>query len=148
MRLKAQNAVPDIIIMRNLHLVKQDHIFQLCGISYYCAFSNNGVSTDKCAVSDLCLIIYDGRSANICCRRDRCRIRYPYIFLDLCILICGKRCSQLFIKSLIFGKSSHGYTAPSNKGAAIVSFRSYKFSMVYCNIFLLLFIFYSFLQPL
>ena len=36
----AQNRIPDIIVVRHLHLIKKNHILKLCGIAYHNSFSN------------------------------------------------------------------------------------------------------------
>lgn len=45
--------ISNIIIMRNLHFIKEHRILKLCGVSHNCAFANNGLAADKGTVTYL-----------------------------------------------------------------------------------------------
>ena len=53
MALEAQDGVPHVVIMRGLHTVKEDDVFQLHGVAHYTARSHQGGAPDEGAVPDL-----------------------------------------------------------------------------------------------
>ena len=57
MCLVAKDGITDIVIMRHLYTVKDNVIFDLCGISYYRSFSDDCRTTDKRTVADLRFLI-------------------------------------------------------------------------------------------
>ena len=83
----SKNCISHIIIMRNLHAVKKNHIFKLCRVSYHAAFSYNGISPDKRAVTNLCILTDDRRPVNAGSRSDLCRFCNPDIALPVLVLI-------------------------------------------------------------
>ena len=83
----SKNCISHIIIMRNLHAVKKDHIFKLCRVSYHAVLSYNGISPDKRAVTNLCILTDDRRPVNAGSRSDLCRFCNPDIALPVLVLI-------------------------------------------------------------
>ena len=57
MALIAQHGIAHIIVMRNLHTVKQHHIFQLCGIANDRILPDNSTLADKGAVTNLSTVV-------------------------------------------------------------------------------------------
>ena len=72
MRFIAKDSITDIIVMRNLYLIKEYGIFKFCGISYNGALSYDCIATDKCTVTYFCVFPDDRRSMNISSRCNGC----------------------------------------------------------------------------
>ena len=85
MGLISQHSISNIIIMRNLNLVKQHCILKLCGISHNCALTNDSLAADKCTVAHLGVSANDSRSGDTCSRRNCSGSCDPYIFALLLI---------------------------------------------------------------
>ena len=95
MRLETEDAVSHIIVVRHLHFVKENDIFEFGGVADDRALPDNGISADECAVADLCLLVDDARSVDACCRRYLCRFCDPDIFAAFLELIFRKRTAKL-----------------------------------------------------
>ena len=50
----AQNTVAYIIIVGDLDIVEEDHVFQLYGVAHHAVFANQGAAPDESAVPDFC----------------------------------------------------------------------------------------------
>ena len=109
----SKNCISHIIIMRNLHAVKKDHIFKLCRVSYHAVLSYNGISPDKRAVTNLCILTDDRRPVNAGSRSDLCRFCNPDIALRYSYSSGSSVLPSFRIKSLISGSTSQGYVFPS-----------------------------------
>ena len=80
--------------MRNLYLVKQDHVLKLGGIAYYCAFTHNGFSADKCTVTNFSILIDDTGPVDIRGWIYIGTLGDPNVFLYFFEFIFGKSFSQ------------------------------------------------------
>ena len=62
----SQYCITNIIIVRNLNIVKKDNILKLCRVSNYAALSHHRFAADKCAVAHFCVLTNDSWSVNTC----------------------------------------------------------------------------------
>ena len=95
-RLVTKNGISHIIVMRNLNIIKKNHVLQLRRIAYYCIGSDNYLSADKSAVANLRLRSDDYRPDNSCCRRNLGAFVNPDSLCRIHILIFRQGFSQLF----------------------------------------------------
>ena len=75
----AQNRIPDIIVVRHLHLIKKNHILKLCGIAYHSSFSNQSAAADKGTVAHLGFPAHNNRPVQKRGRSDLCGLMDPHI---------------------------------------------------------------------
>ena len=65
MGLIAEHRVTDIIIMRGLYVVEQNHVLQFAGIADHRVFSDDGAASDEGAVPDLGAVVNDAGRADV-----------------------------------------------------------------------------------
>ena len=53
MGLKAQDGVAHIIVMGDLDLIEQDHVFKFCGVSHHSALTHQGIAPQEGTVAHL-----------------------------------------------------------------------------------------------
>ena len=70
MRVIAKNRISDLIVMRNLHIVEKNAIFQLGGVSDYAPASYYHVSSQICAGTYLGTVTDDCRTVDLRSRMD------------------------------------------------------------------------------
>ena len=70
MGLITEDRISDIVVVRDLDLIEQDHIFKLRRISHDRALTDDGISADKCTVAHLCIFSDDRRTVDKCRRSD------------------------------------------------------------------------------
>ena len=87
MRFITQDRISHIIVMRHLHLIEQDHIFQLRGIAHHSAFPHQGVAADESAVAYFRILSDDGRSMDIGRRRYFRGSGNPHVFASFFIFL-------------------------------------------------------------
>ena len=104
MRFISKDSISHIIIMRNLHLIKKNGVFKLCGIAYYCSLSDNCFSSDKSTVTDFCIFSNNNRSVNAGCRRNLCCFCNPDVSFSVFILLRIQGISKLYNKISDFRK--------------------------------------------
>ena len=100
----AQDGVPHIIVVRNLHIVEQDHIFELGRVAHHTVGAHQGVASDKCPLADLGFRADNGWSVDISGREYRGAFRNPDILPALFIFFWRKRFPQLADKRPDTGK--------------------------------------------
>lgn len=105
----SKNCISHIIIMRNLHAVKKDHIFKLCRVSYHAVLSYNGISPDKRAVTNLCILTMIAGPLMQAVGANLCRFCNPDIALRYSYSSGSSVLPSFRIKSLISGSTSQGY---------------------------------------
>ena len=93
-RVEAQNAVADIVVMRDFYLVEKHHILELCGISDSGAISDDRASADKCALSDSCIFINDAGAADISAVKDNGTLCHPDVLASLLESVLRQLVSQ------------------------------------------------------
>ena len=72
MCLVSKNGITDVIVMRNLYFVEQDHIFQLGGVTNDSALADDGISADKSTLADLRAFSDDAWAVDGSGRCDTC----------------------------------------------------------------------------
>ncbi len=112
MRLISQDRIAYIIIMGHLYFIKENHIFQLCRISYDSPLAYQGISPYKCAVAYLCLFSDNRRTVDIRAFRYFCRLCDPDILSPLLILLFAQRISQLHYEITDFRQHLPGIFRP------------------------------------
>ena len=95
MRLKAEDAVTHIVEMGDLHLVKQNHIFQFYRITYHTIITNQRAAADKCAVPHFGSGTNDTRRAQIGGGSDDSSFVRPDLGCDLMKFILRKGGTEL-----------------------------------------------------
>ena len=78
-RFIAQNGIADVIIVRGLHAVEKDAVFQLAGIADHRAVADEHVAADKRAGAHLGLFANHARACDAGRRRNRRRLGDPHI---------------------------------------------------------------------
>ena len=96
MCLVSKNGITDVIVMRNLYFVEQDHIFQLGGVADNGSFTYDRIAADECTVAYFCFFSDDRRSVDVGCLEYGCGFGDPYVFADLIVFICRKGLSEFF----------------------------------------------------
>jgi len=87
MRPVAKNGIAHIVIVGNLYPVKEDHVFQLRGVSHHGSCPHQGVPPDESAVADLCSGADDARAGDAGCGRNLRVLRNPD-FLRRMVIDC------------------------------------------------------------
>ena len=95
MALVSENAVSDIIVMRNLNIVEENDIFQFCAVADHTVIAYQRAATDKCTGTDFCFVTDNGRCPDIIVRIDFGIFRDPDIFADFVKFIGGQGLSTL-----------------------------------------------------
>ena len=108
MGLIPQDAVPYIIVVGHLHLVEENHILQLRGISHHRSFSHNGIAPHKGTVTDFSILIYNQRSVQTGCGSHLCVFCNPDVLAALFINISRKLFTQTDDKVVDFGQNLPG----------------------------------------
>mgnify|MGYP000169952922 CR=1 FL=1 len=80
MCLVSKNGITDVIVMRNLYFVEQDHIFQLGGVADNGSFTYDRIAADECTVAYFCFFSDDRRSVNVSGRCYGCGFCDPDVF--------------------------------------------------------------------
>ena len=94
--------------MGNLYFIKQDHIFQLCGISNHCPLAHQGIAADKRTVSHFRAFPDDTGTGDGCCRSDFGIPGDPDILSLFLIFLFRKRISKLHKKCSDFRQNLPG----------------------------------------
>ena len=94
MGLIAKNTVTYIVIMRHLYFIEQNDVFKFCGVTNYCSFANDGVTTDECTVSYLCFLVNNTWSVNISGWENGSRFCNPYILSTLLVFVFWQTVAQ------------------------------------------------------
>ena len=98
MGLVSQNGIAYIIIVGNLYFVKQDHVFQFCGISYHSTFPNQCIAADKRTVAHLGVLTDNGRAVDECSGGYLCGFGDPNILSPLLVLLLRQCAAQFYNK--------------------------------------------------
>ena len=100
--MEAQDGIPDIIVVRNFTVIKQDHIFQLNGIPDHTIVAYKGIAPDKRAVPDLRMLSDDTGASQICRTEYFGGFGNPYIrsrmIVDL-LRKCGSELKNIIVDS-------------------------------------------------
>ena len=91
----AQNAVPHVVVVRRLHIVKEDYVFQLHRVANHAVFPHQRRPTHKRAVPHLRARADDARRAQIGRGGYRGRAVHPYLRRYLGVLLRVQLRSQL-----------------------------------------------------
>ena len=83
----AQNAVAHVVVMRGLHAVKEDHVFQFHGIAHHAARAYQCAAADERAVPHLGFRTDDARCSQISRREHFCGFVNPYMLTDFIVFI-------------------------------------------------------------
>ena len=103
-----KNTVTDIIVVRNLHIVKKNHIFQFSAVSHNTVSANQRAPADKSSGAYFCFMSDDCRCTDIVVRIDFGVPGNPDIFTDLFKLILRQGFTQFDNEFLDFPKSFPG----------------------------------------
>ena len=94
MRLITEDRVAYVIIMGNLHAVKNYGVFHLGRIADDGTVSYESITSYICAVADFCVLSYYSRTADKRARRNLCALCYPYVIAYLVIIVFGESLCQ------------------------------------------------------
>ena len=83
----SENGITNVVIVRNLNLVKEDNVLKLCGVTNCSTFADNSALSDECTLSYLSTLPYDSRTMDISRRKDLSIFCNPYILSYLVVLI-------------------------------------------------------------
>ena len=86
----AQNAVADVIVVRNLHPVEKNYVFKLGRVANHAAATDYRTATDKGAVPYFGIFTDDARRAQICRRGDFRAFVNPNAFGDFFVSVAVK----------------------------------------------------------
>ena len=113
-----ENAVPDIIIMRNLHIVEQNDIFQFGAVADHAVVADQRASADKRAGTDFRLMADNGRRPDIVVGIDFGILGNPDVFADFIEFVSRKGLAEFDDEFLDFAR------------VWVRSYRSFVFSII------------------
>ena len=94
MALIAQDGVSHIVVVGGLHVVEQDHVFQLHGIAHHAVGPHQGRAPDKRTVAHLSLRPNDAGRPQIGCGEHHRRFMHPDLGGGLVIFLRRQRSPQ------------------------------------------------------
>ena len=83
----AQDAVTNVVVVRGLHAIKEDHVFQLDRIAHHAVLPHQGCATNECAVPHLGSCADDAGSTQVGRRGDNGCAVYPHLGRNLRIVL-------------------------------------------------------------
>ena len=86
-RLVAQHGIADVVIMRGLHLVKEDTVFQLAGVANHRAIADEHIPADERAGAHLGFFTDDARAGDAGRRRNRRGFGDPHILSRVIVIV-------------------------------------------------------------
>ena len=89
MGLIAKDRIPHIVVMRHLHIVEQNHIFQLRGIAHHAVIANQCAAPDKGALTNLRPVADDAGAVEIGGLEHRCVLGHPDILQNVAVPVGG-----------------------------------------------------------
>ena len=95
MGLVAEDGITDIVEMRRLDVVEQDHVFQLAGIADDGVFAHDGIAAHEGALAQLRAVVDDAGAGDIGAVKDLGIARDPDVFAALLILVRRERRAEL-----------------------------------------------------
>ena len=112
MSLIAKDAVSHIVVMGHLHLIEENHVFQLCGIADHRSLSHDGAAPYKGTVAHLGILIDDERAIQAGRGSHFRAFRNPDVFPPFLITVFRKAVSQLDDKILDLRQNLPGIFRP------------------------------------
>ena len=106
--LVAQNGVAHIVVVGNLDIVKENHIFQLRGVAHHAVGPHQGVAPDKGPGAHLGLRPDDAGPCNKVVGVNFGGFVDPHLFLGVVVLLLGEVLPQLPDKGADFWQSLPG----------------------------------------
>ena len=89
MGLIAKDRIPHIVVMRHLHIVEQDHVFQLRGVAHHAVIANQCAAPDKGALAHLRPMANDAGAVEIGGFEHRGVLRHPDVLQNLAVPVGG-----------------------------------------------------------
>ena len=102
MRLKTEDGVPHVVVVRRLNVIEEHYIFQFTGVPYHSVFADDGTAADERAVPDFGPVVNDAGRADIGRREDLGILRNPNALRRMLKLILRQSFAQLQNKRLDF----------------------------------------------
>ena len=108
----AKDTVSHIVVMGHLHLIEENHVFQLCGIADHRSLSHDGAAPDKGTVAHLGFLIDDERAIQAGRGSHFRAFRNPDVSPPFLITVFRKAVSQLDDKILDLRQNLPGIFRP------------------------------------
>ena len=93
-RVVSQNGVAHVVEVRHLHVIEQNHVLQLRGISHHSVFTHNGRAAQKSALTHFSAVIDDQRTSQISAVEHRGILGNPHAFCGVVELVLRQRGAQ------------------------------------------------------
>ena len=95
MGLVPQDGIAHVVIVRHLHVVKEDHVFQLRGIAHHTVVPHQGAAPDEGTGTDLGLMADDAGPGDVVVGIDHGVLGDPHVLLGMVVLLGAQRGAQL-----------------------------------------------------
>ena len=89
MGLIAKDRISHIVVMRHLHIVEQDHVFQLRGVAHHAVIAHQCAAPDKGALTNLRPVADDAGAVEIGGLEHRCVLGHPDILQNVAVPVGG-----------------------------------------------------------
>ena len=89
-RVVSQNGIAHVVEVRHLHVIEQNHVLQLRGISHHSVFAHNCRAAKKSALAHFSAVIDDQRTSQIGTVEHRGILGNPHAFCGMVELVFGQ----------------------------------------------------------